>query len=131
MFVCVVCVVLCVWGCCVYVLHVCCAACVLCALCVCCVCVWCVCVGVLCVLCACVCGVVCCVCVGTDIAMPIIELEQATRQAKARLYAVGQQQAVKASRAAIVKKRGSRHHANRKPAQQPSVPLWVQTQLEL
>ena len=69
--------------------------------------------------------------VGTDIAMPIIELEQATRQAKARLYAVRQQQAVKAARAAIVKKHGSRRHANRKPAQQSSVPLWVQTQLEL
>ena len=50
------------------------------------------------------CGVV----VGRDIAMPLVDLEQATRTAKARVHALRAQGPVRAATAAIVQKHGSR-----------------------
>ena len=46
--------------------------------------------------------------VGSDIAQPLVELDVATRQAKSRLYALRAQPDVKAAKAAIVEKHGSR-----------------------
>ena len=46
--------------------------------------------------------------VGQDIAMPLVDLEVATREAKARLYALRAQPGVRAGKAAIVLKHGSR-----------------------
>ena len=46
--------------------------------------------------------------VGQDIALPLVDLEVATREAKARLYALRAQPGVKDAKAAIVRKHGSR-----------------------
>ena len=46
--------------------------------------------------------------VGQDIAMPLVNLEEATRQAKARLYTLRAQPVVRAAKAVIVEKHGSR-----------------------
>ena len=46
--------------------------------------------------------------VGQDIAHPMVDLQQATQQAKARLFALRQTPEVKAARAGIIKKHGSR-----------------------
>ena len=46
--------------------------------------------------------------VGTDIPMPLVDLEVATRQAKLRLFALRAQPGVKAAKAAIVEKHASR-----------------------
>lgn len=46
--------------------------------------------------------------VGRDIAIPLVNLEAASRQAKARLYVLRAQPVVRAAKAAIVKKHGSR-----------------------
>jgi deoxyribodipyrimidine photo-lyase len=50
----------------------------------------------------------------TDIPLPIIDLETATRAAKARLFAVRAEPKVKVEKAAIVKKHGSRNLGGRK-----------------
>ncbi|MBS0553374.1 MAG: deoxyribodipyrimidine photolyase, partial [Proteobacteria bacterium] len=46
--------------------------------------------------------------VGEDIAAPLVDLEAATRAAKARVHALRAQPEVRAAKAAIVKKHGSR-----------------------
>lgn len=46
--------------------------------------------------------------VGQDIAIPLVDLQIATREAKARLHALRAQPGVKAAKAAIVRKHGSR-----------------------
>ncbi|MFM2262583.1 MAG: hypothetical protein RI959_1259, partial [Pseudomonadota bacterium] len=46
--------------------------------------------------------------VGVDLAMPLVDLEQATRLAKSRLYAVRARPDVRAAKAAIVEKHASR-----------------------
>jgi deoxyribodipyrimidine photo-lyase len=46
--------------------------------------------------------------VGHDIAMPLVDLSTATREAKQRMYALRAQPTVKAAKAAIVEKHGSR-----------------------
>ncbi|MFZ6815404.1 FAD-binding domain-containing protein [Undibacterium sp. Rencai35W] len=60
----------------------------------------------------------CGITVGEDIPMPVVDLEQATRAAKARLFALRGQPAVKSAKAAIVEKHGSRKksqpHSKRK-----------------
>lgn len=67
--------------------------------------------------------------VGVDIAEPPVDLETATRQAKARLYAVRSRAEVKAAKAAIVAKHGSRQWpAKRRKTQAGDG--WVQTELE-
>ena len=53
--------------------------------------------------------------VGVDIALPLVDLEMATRQAKARLYTLRAEPAVKAGRLLIVKKHGSRKSKPFKP----------------
>ncbi|MCU6434575.1 DNA photolyase family protein [Undibacterium sp. Jales W-56] len=50
------------------------------------------------------CGVI----VGKDIPSPVVDLEQATRAAKARLFALREQAAVKSAKAPIIEKHGSR-----------------------
>lgn len=67
--------------------------------------------------------------VGHTIAVPLVNLEQATRQAKARVHAVRRQTAVKIAKAAIIKKHASRRPRNPRQSQDNS-PVWVQTQLE-
>ncbi|MDY7540444.1 FAD-binding domain-containing protein [Undibacterium sp. 5I1] len=46
--------------------------------------------------------------VGVDIAMPVVDIDLATREAKARLFALRAQPGVKSAKAAIVEKHGSR-----------------------
>jgi deoxyribodipyrimidine photo-lyase len=46
--------------------------------------------------------------VGHDIAMPLVDLEQATRLAKEKLFGLRSQPAVREAQAAIVEKHGSR-----------------------
>ncbi|MET3135784.1 deoxyribodipyrimidine photo-lyase [Undibacterium sp. GrIS 1.2] len=46
--------------------------------------------------------------VGVDIAMPVVDIDLATREAKARLFALRTQSGVKSAKAAIVEKHGSR-----------------------
>ncbi|MDP2220379.1 MAG: FAD-binding domain-containing protein [Hydrogenophaga sp.] len=58
--------------------------------------------------------------VGVDIAMPLVELEAATREAKARLHARRAQPEVRAAKAAIVEKHGSRKRST--PARARSGP---------
>ena len=48
--------------------------------------------------------------VGHDIAMPLVDLDQATRTAKDRVHALRAQGPVRAAKAAIVQKHGSRQH---------------------
>ncbi|MBS0543305.1 MAG: deoxyribodipyrimidine photo-lyase [Proteobacteria bacterium] len=48
--------------------------------------------------------------VGEDIAAPLVDLEDATRAAKARVHALRAQPEIRAAKAAIVKKHGSRKH---------------------
>jgi len=45
---------------------------------------------------------------GEDIALPLVELEAATRAAKARVHALRAQPEVRAAKAAIVERHGSR-----------------------
>jgi deoxyribodipyrimidine photo-lyase len=47
--------------------------------------------------------------VGRDIPVPVVDLEVATREAKAKLFAVRGQAGVKAAKSAVVKKHGSRN----------------------
>ena len=73
--------------------------------------------------------------VGVDIPIPVVELDTATREAKARLFAVRAQPQVRAAKRAIVEKHGSRqgnHDRARSPsrAKKTSLPATVQ-QLEL
>ena len=73
--------------------------------------------------------------VGVDIPIPVVELDTATREAKARLFAVRAQPQVRAAKRAIVEKHGSRqgnHDRARSPsrAKKTSLPAAVQ-QLEL
>ncbi|MCQ8119561.1 FAD-binding domain-containing protein [Methylomonas rosea] len=72
------------------------------------------------------CGVV----VDVDIAAPLVDLEWATRQAKARLYQVRGRAEVKAAKAAIVEKHGSRKLPTRRRKTKVEAGDWVQTQLE-
>ena len=53
--------------------------------------------------------------VGHDIALPLVELELATRTAKARVHALRAQAPVRAARAAIVQKHASRLHRDGSP----------------
>ena len=46
--------------------------------------------------------------VGEDIPQPLVDLETATRSAKARLHALRSQPAVKAGKVEIIKRHGSR-----------------------
>jgi deoxyribodipyrimidine photo-lyase len=46
--------------------------------------------------------------VGRDIPVPVVDLEVATREAKAKLFAVRGQSSVRAAKSAVVKKHGSR-----------------------
>jgi deoxyribodipyrimidine photo-lyase len=50
----------------------------------------------------------CGVCVGVDIPQPVVDLDTATRSAKARVHALRAQAPVRAAKAAIVEKHGSR-----------------------
>lgn len=52
--------------------------------------------------------------VGQDIAKPIVELESATRSAKAKVFARRADPEVKAAKAAIIKKHGSRQRPTTK-----------------
>jgi deoxyribodipyrimidine photo-lyase len=72
------------------------------------------------------CGVI----VGVDIAEPLVDLESATRQAKARVYEVRGRDEVKAAKAAIVKKHGSRKIPIRRRKPKTADGDWIQTQLE-
>jgi len=63
----------------------------------------------------------CGVLVGVDIAMPLVELEAATREAKALLHARRAQPEVRAAKAAIVEKHGSRQR--RSPARSKAGPV--------
>jgi deoxyribodipyrimidine photo-lyase len=65
--------------------------------------------------------------VGVDIATPLVELESATRTAKARLYALRAQPEIKAAKAAIVSKHGSRKRTSQTRSTRPS----TKTQLGL
>ncbi|OAI04441.1 FAD-binding domain-containing protein [Methylomonas methanica] len=71
------------------------------------------------------CGVI----VGVDIAEPLVDLEWATRQAKSSLYQVRGRPEVKAARAAIVEKHGSRKLPTQR-RKKVAAGDWVQTQLE-
>ena len=51
--------------------------------------------------------------VGKEIAIPLVDFETATRQAKARVHALRAEKDVKAARAAIVEKHGSRSYRRR------------------
>ena len=53
--------------------------------------------------------------VGRDIAEPLVDLEQATRAAKARVHGLRAQTPVRAAKAAIVQKHGSRLHRDGGP----------------
>lgn len=53
--------------------------------------------------------------VGRDIAEPLVDLEQATRAAKARVHGLRAQTPVRAAKAAIVQKHGSRVHRDSGP----------------
>ena len=55
--------------------------------------------------------------VGVDIAYPLVDLEVATRTAKQRLHALRAQPAVRAAKAAIVAKHGSRQRRSTKSTQ--------------
>jgi len=55
--------------------------------------------------------------VGHDIAEPLVDLEQATRIAKARVHSLRAQAPVRAAKAAIVEKHGSRLHRDGGPRQ--------------
>ncbi|WP_445367199.1 FAD-binding domain-containing protein [Methylomonas sp. BW4-1] len=68
--------------------------------------------------------------VGVDIAEPLVDLEAATRQAKTRLYQVRGRADVKAAKAAIVEKHGSRKRPSRRRPTQAAASDWIQTQLE-
>lgn len=73
------------------------------------------------------CGVI----VGEDIAEPLVELESATRLAKARVYEVRGRSEVKAAKAVIVEKHGSRKLPVRRRKPKSAEGDWIQTQLEL
>lgn len=51
--------------------------------------------------------------VGEDIPQPLVDLETATRSAKARLHSLREQPAVKAGKAEIIKRHGSRRTSQR------------------
>lgn len=68
--------------------------------------------------------------VGVDIAEPLLELNLATRIAKARLYEVRNRAEVKSAKAAIVKKHASRKRLNFSPKPKPAATHWIQTELE-
>ena len=53
--------------------------------------------------------------VGHDIAQPLVDLDQATRAAKARVHGLRAQAPVRAAKAAIVQKHGSRLHRDGGP----------------
>jgi deoxyribodipyrimidine photo-lyase len=57
---------------------------------------------------------------GADIATPLVDLEAATRQAKARLFAVRGQPEVKAAKANIIEKHASRKRADTSRSQKKS-----------
>lgn len=65
------------------------------------------------------CGVV----VGRDIPMPLVDLAQATREAKTRLHSLRAQAHVKADKAAIVEKHGSRRKTGRQRTTTPATVL--------
>ncbi len=69
--------------------------------------------------------------VSVDIAEPLVDLESATRQAKARVYEVRGRDEVKAAKAAIVKKHGSRKLTTRRRKPKAVLGDWKQTQLEM
>ncbi|MFZ6848770.1 FAD-binding domain-containing protein [Undibacterium sp. RuRC25W] len=75
--------------------------------------------------------------VGVDIPMPVVDLESATREAKARLFAVRGQPQVRAAKRAIVEKHGSRQGKNdrsgttsRKKAASKVAPVAAQLELD-
>ncbi len=68
----------------------------------------------------------CGVTVGVDIATPLVDLEDATRSAKQRLYALRVKPEVRAGKAALVEKHGSR----KRPAARKKIPS-IDTQLKL
>lgn len=72
----------------------------------------------------------CGVMVGVDIAAPLVDLESSTRLAKARVYEVRGRDEVKAAKAAIVKKHGSRKMPIRRSKPKTVDGAWIQTQLE-
>ena len=72
----------------------------------------------------------CGVMVGVDIAAPLVDLESSTRLAKARVYEVRGREEVKAAKAAIVKKHGSRKMPIRRRKPKTVDGAWIQTQLE-
>ena len=58
--------------------------------------------------------------VGHDIAVPLVDLDTATRTAKARVHGLRAQPAVRAAQAAIVEKHGSRQFRDGGSAQAPA-----------
>lgn len=68
--------------------------------------------------------------VGVDIPEPPVDLEAATRRAKARVYAIRGRSEVKAAKAAIVEKHGSRKRPMQRRPAKPIASAWVQTELE-
>ncbi|BBL60292.1 FAD-binding domain-containing protein [Methylomonas koyamae] len=68
--------------------------------------------------------------VGVDIAQPLVDLETATHRAKARVYAIRGRSEVKAAKAAIVEKHGSRKRPMPRRPAKPIAGAWVQTELE-
>ena len=72
----------------------------------------------------------CGVMVGVDIVEPLVNLESATRLAKARVYEVRGRDEVKAAKTAIIEKHGSRKQPIRRRKPQVAADEWIQTQLE-
>jgi len=72
----------------------------------------------------------CGVMVGVEIAEPLVDIESATRQAKARVHEIRGRAEVKSAKAAIVKKHGSRKYPISRRKAKPADVTWIQTELE-
>src|SRR5690606_36524720 len=69
--------------------------------------------------------------VGADVALPLVELEAATRAAKARVHARRTQREVRAAKAAIVERHGSRKRSEVRRARAPVDAVQTAAQLDL
>lgn len=69
--------------------------------------------------------------VGADVALPLVELEAATRAAKARVHALRAQPEVRAAKAAIVERHGSRKRPDGRRARAKANAVQAAAQLDL
>ena len=69
--------------------------------------------------------------VGQDIATPLVDLASATKAAKARVHALHNQEPIRAAKAAIVEKHGSRRSANLRNRNNRGAPAPLQRCLDL